>query len=103
MRSKRRYEIWTGVKGDNKHGGIYLYKYEADENKLLLVRQEVQLRGFTHIAMSSDKNTLLVTGKTDADQDVLQSYSRSERKSHIYERNSVAYSRRCLSSIDQSG
>ena len=74
MRSKRRYEIWTGVKGDNKHGGIYLYKYEADENKLLLVRQEVQLRGFTHIAMSSDKNTLLVTGKTDADQDVLQSY-----------------------------
>ena len=74
MRSKRRYEIWTGVKGDDKHGGIYLYKYEADENKLLLVRQEVQLRGFTHIAMSSDKNTLLVTGKTDADQDVLQSY-----------------------------
>lgn len=40
MRSKRRYEIWTGVKGDDKHGGIYLYKYEADENKLLLVRQE---------------------------------------------------------------
>lgn len=38
MRSKRRYEIWTGVKGDDKHGGIYLYKYEADENKLLLVR-----------------------------------------------------------------
>lgn len=74
MRSKRRYEIWTGVKGDDKHGGIYLYKYEADENKLLLVRQEVRLRGFTHIAMSSDKNTLLVTGKTDTDQDVLQSY-----------------------------
>lgn len=24
MRSKRRYEIWTGVKGDDKHGGIYL-------------------------------------------------------------------------------
>ena len=23
MRSKRRYEIWTGVKGDDKHGGKY--------------------------------------------------------------------------------
>ena len=44
------YETFVGVKGDAKQGGVYRYDYDAGANRLELVKQEVHLCGFTHIA-----------------------------------------------------
>lgn len=77
------YEILVGVKGDAKRGGIYRYDYDTGTNKLELVKQEARLCGFTHIALSDDKKTLAVTGKSEKGEDILRSYRMPKRQGEL--------------------
>lgn len=74
------YEIFVGVKGDAEQGGVYRYDYDAGANRLKLVKQEARLCGFTHIALSADKKTLAITGKTESGADILRSYRMPEQQ-----------------------
>ncbi len=83
MLSEHTYEIMVGVKGNAEYGGIYRYCYDAAKNQLTFINQETHLCGFTHIALSDDKNILAVTGKSEDGKDILISYQISDQQKRL--------------------
>ncbi|MGI6665553.1 MAG: lactonase family protein [Christensenellaceae bacterium] len=69
---KDRYYSYVGVKGDEKTGGVYSYKYQ--DNMVHCIKREAMLRGFTHLALSRDCKYLYATGKSKNEKDILQGY-----------------------------